>query len=108
MATQGEKTIIIFIGVLFILGGIIASQYSENETILGFTYGTINPYEPYVLPLIMFGVIVCVIGLALPVSKVEAPTGRITYAPPQRFCIHCGAQITADSNYCPKCGKSQR
>lgn len=52
------------LGVILLIGGVIAYAYSETLYLLGYPIGTTYPYRDYAIPLIIFGIVLLVIGVA--------------------------------------------
>jgi ribosomal protein L40E len=104
MVTQNKKFIIQIIGAVLIIVGIIAFFY-QRASFLGFSY---SPYENYALPLGIIGIVISVIGYALPstnVQPMEAVEEETEYVTHEKFCPHCGDRIVEeDAKYCRRCG----
>ena len=66
--SKDKKNVILAIGALVTVIGLIAFFYPENVTILDVVVSTRYPYREFSLPLGILGIIVLVIGLALPVK----------------------------------------
>ena len=69
MPTKNEKVGISVIGVLLIVIALIAFFYPVYSTYFGVIFSTTYPYREYAMPMVVLGVIVLVVGLALPLKE---------------------------------------
>lgn len=59
-------------------------------------------------------VAIAVIVIIIAARKIRGPKKKHMVPPPSGhadgkvFCVHCGKQIPADSNFCEFCGKTQQ
>ena len=96
----------IVLGALFLLGGLIAYQYTV-------TYGGAiglsipdYPYREYAVPLFLVGVVLLVIGFVTNQrgnEELDVVEGKPTVS--FCFCPSCGTKRDTDAQYCKKCGK---
>jgi hypothetical protein len=94
------------LGVLLLLGGIIAYAYGENVSFLGYTIGTIYPYRDYAIPLIIFSVVLLVIGVAS-FGRAEEERKLEMQKPVSvslKKCPQCGMKFSLEYEHCPSCG----
>jgi len=90
------------VGVLFLIGAILAYLYSE-PTWLGLRW---YPFRDYVAPLAISGIVLLAVGYVAGVRIIEErrlaeerPTGEVVY------CSACGTQNEKDAVFCKKCGQ---
>jgi len=104
------------------IGGAISSDVATNCQQIGFL-GTIIGYETFIY---LAGIVLLVIGVAIPSSKKEVHVIKEVEKPKEetedelyfektetkgkksneyKFCSKCGAKISKKSKFCTKCGE---
>ena len=96
------------LGVILLIGGVIAYAYGETVYLLGYPIGTTYPYRDYAIPLIIFGVVLLVIGIASfgraeEERKLEVETPKPVSVSLKK-CPQCGMKFSLEYEYCPTCG----
>jgi len=102
------KGSIVGLGILVLVLGVILWSYQVRYT-LGM-WGTIYvdyPYREYGFILFLVGVLVIVVGLAIPkyIEKPPSPTPLPPPIPKTMFCPQCGKPTSIEAKFCPNCGK---
>jgi hypothetical protein len=99
----------IILGILLILGGLVAYAYTETRWIF-----EVTPYRDMAAPLMIAGIFLLVLGYtgnqrAREEVKLEHPPTPPSPAPSsniqKRFCENCGAELSGTAKYCPSCGQ---
>ena len=96
--TKTEKQAIQVIGLVLVIVGVFAFFFGWRK------YLSSYPYREYAMPLIFLGILVLVIGLALPLDRTSVIKSR-PMSPNYNFCPSCGKVIyEKDANFCRRCG----
>jgi uncharacterized paraquat-inducible protein A len=99
----------IILGVLLILGGLIAYSYTETRWIF-----EVAPYRDMAAPLMIAGIFLLVLGYTgnqrareeLRLENLPKPPSPIPPSSTQkRFCESCGTELSSTAKYCPRCGQ---
>jgi uncharacterized paraquat-inducible protein A len=101
LVTIREKQSIQGIGVLLIIGSFIAYTFSQTVVMI-----VIYPHREYAFPLLVLGIIIIVVGYALPLTPPFVPLApSIGQLDTPRFCTYCGRRTPHEAaQYCPSCG----
>jgi len=104
------KGSIVGLGILVLVLGVILWLYRVEYTLWGMTVSVRYPYREYGFILFLVGVLVIVVGLAIPkyVEKRPTPTPSRHLIPKARFCSQCGKQVSIEAKFCPNCGKEMK
>jgi ribosomal protein S27AE len=108
------KGSIVGLGILVLVIGVILCLYPVEYTysILGTPIRTWieYPYREYGFILFVVGVVVLVVGLAIPKQVEERPSPRPSrqLIPKARFCSQCGKLVSIEAKFCPNCGKEMK
>lgn len=98
MVTRLEKQTIQVLGIVLVIFGVFAFFFGWRR------YLSYYPYREYAMPLIILGILVLVIGLAVPLDTTNFVKRKPVYLP-SNFCPSCGKVIyKKDANFCRRCG----
>jgi len=100
------KGSIVGLGILVLVIGVILWLYRVEYTLWAITV-SVYPYQVYGFILFLVGVLIIVVGLAIPkyVEKRPSPAPLPQPIPKARFCPQCGKLASIEAKFCPNCGK---
>lgn len=101
------KGAIVGLGIFVLVIAAILCLYPVKYTysILGTPISTWveYPYREYGFIFFVVGVLVLVVGFAIPERPSPAPSREKA-----RFCSQCGKPVSTEAKFCPNCGKEVR
>jgi len=101
------KGSIVGLGILVLVIGVILWLYRVEYTLWGMVVRVEYPYREYGFILLVVGVLVLVVGLAIPkyAEKRPSPAPSPQPIPKAIFCPQCGKLTSIEAKFCPNCGK---
>jgi len=101
------KGSIVGLGILVLVLGVILWSYQVKYTLMWGTFYVEYPYREYGFILFLVGVLIIVVGLAIPkyVEKQLSSVPSPKPIPRAIFCPQCGKLTSIEAKFCPNCGK---
>ena len=101
------KGSIVGLGILVLVIGLFLWFYPVQYGFGGVVVWVEYPYREYGFVSFLVGVLVIVVGLAVPkyVEKQLSPVPSPKPIPRAIFCPQCGKLVSTEAKFCPNCGK---